>query len=85
MQCSLGTGGGDRPITALKLFAEYAMKSDHDHYDGTDPNTPLKDDHFSAAERQRSRDLGDGSPAVEEPVEQPAPDETESKPREEQG
>lgn len=57
------------------------MNSGGEHYDGADPNTPLPDDHFSATEQQRSRDLGDGSPAIEEPTERTAPDQTESQPR----
>lgn len=60
------------------------MTSGTEHYDGQYPSTPLPDDHFSAAERERSRDLGDGSPAVEEVAGHPALEESDSEPPQKQ-
>lgn len=35
------------------------------HYDGSNPEEPLPPDHFTDAEREDARQLGDGSPAID--------------------
>ena len=40
-----------------------------DHYDGSDPKTPLPEEHFTEEQLRRSSQLGDGSPALEDPGE----------------
>ena len=44
------------------------MGKEADHYDGNDPKTPLAEEHFTEEQLRRSRQLGDGSPALETPV-----------------
>ena len=35
------------------------------HYDGADPEKPLPPEHFTEAQQEDARNLGDGSPGVE--------------------
>jgi hypothetical protein len=40
------------------------MREPNEHYDGANPDEPLRADHFSPAERRDAQQLGDGSPGV---------------------